>query len=173
MFTSGKTTTANTYTPAQTSLQKQALGTLSSDLSNPDAMFQPIESAGISSIDSSYKGVMDSMNRELASRGFTSSGTTGFNTEKILSQRAGDVGKFEGNLATTKLNQNNTLLTDALNAAFKASGSTSETQSPFLPTLLSGGLSALLGGLNKMGGSGGGGGGSAPSGSVWGDNMGG
>lgn len=147
MFTSGKTTQSNTYTPGQTGLQNQTLSTIGSDLSNPNAMFAPVEASGLSSIDESYKGVLDQMNRELASRGFTSSGTTGADTENILSQEAGAKGNFEGALAGQKIGETNTLLTDAMNAAFNPTGSTSTSQSSLLPSLLSGGLGLLTGGL--------------------------
>jgi len=159
LFTSGQTTNTNTYSPQQTAVQNQTLSTISNDLSNPNAQFAPIEAGGLSSIDQSYQGVLDQMNKQLASRGFTNSGTTGYNTEQVLSSEAGAKGNYESGLATSKLNEQNSLLSDAMNAAYKPSGSTSTTQSPLLPTLLGGGLSALLAGMNSGSGGPGGSGG--------------
>jgi len=148
----GSTTTPG-YTPQQTALQTQALGTISNGLSDPNAAFKPIEASGIDTINQGYSGTLDAMNRELASRGFTSSGTTGFNTEKVLSSRAGAIGNFEGNLASEKLGQQNTLLSDALGAAYKPA-STSTTGYSIAPGsttagAFSGGITSLMQALNQ------------------------
>lgn len=156
-------TTTPAYTPGQTSLQDQVLSFLSGGLTNPDAGWQPVEAAGIDTINKGYNGTLDAMNRTLASRGFTSSGKTGLNTEKLLSQRMGDVSSFEGNLAGQKMNRQTQLLSDAMNAAYKPSSTTTSgtTVAPGNTGAgaLSGGFASLMASLNQALAMGGGGGG--------------
>jgi hypothetical protein len=144
-------TTAPSYTPEQTELQNTALSTISAGLRDPNAGFAPIEASGIDTINQSYSGLIDAMNRQLASRGFTASGTTGFNTQKILSQRAGDIGSFEGRLAGDKISHQEKLLTEALGAAYKPAATTTTSVAPGNTGAgaLSGGLTALIQALNQ------------------------
>jgi hypothetical protein len=134
--------TTSTYSPEQTALQSTALSSLSSALTNPGS--SPLEAAGVDQINKGYSGMVDQMNRELASRGFTASGTTGTNMEQLGESRLGAIGSYEGSLQSN-------ILTDALSAAYKPTGSSSVSVAPGSTTAgaTSGGLAALLGSVNQ------------------------
>jgi hypothetical protein len=152
--TSTETSTSTpSYTPGQTGLQDQLLQTISGGLKDPSADFAPVEAAGISSINKAHDGILANLNRVLASRGFTSSGTTALNTGKLFADRAGAVGDFEGQLAAQKMARRSSLLSDALTAAYKPASTTTSTVGVAPGNTgtgaLSGGLTALLAQLNQ------------------------
>jgi hypothetical protein len=93
------------------------------------------------------------MNRYLAQRGFTKSGTAGLNLEKIESGRVGQIGNLESNLYSDNLS-------DALSYAFKPLGATSARTSVAPGNTgtgaLSGGFTALMQALNQAMAAGGG-----------------
>lgn len=142
---SNRTTTstaAPSYTPAQMNLQTDLGSTLDTALSNP--LGTPAGSQGIDAINKSTTGLGDSMNRYLASRGFTNSGTSGYNQQQIQSQRVGQIGNLSSSLYSSTLPQ-------ALNFAFENPTRTTTTVAPGNTGAgaLSGGVTSLIQALNQ------------------------
>lgn len=170
---SGTSQTTTDYSPQQSSAQTDILSQLMAALgggpggAGMTAAFAPVEASGIDTINKGYGGLVDNMTKQLASRGFTQSGTTGLNLEKIGAQRAGDIGTFEGNLAGQKVGQYDTLLSDAMKAAYTPAGSQTANSSKEGSSPGYTGIMGLLAGLAGKSGSGSsGGGGSTPD--LWG-----
>jgi hypothetical protein len=157
------TTNTQTFTPQQRQLQSGVISTIGQNLANPNAEFAPVEAAGLSAIDQSNTGLLDQMERELASRGFSNSGVSGANLEQILANEAGQKANFEGQLAGQKIGQQNQNIAQAMGAAFNPVGSTTVGPGSVAGGALGGGLAALMESVNQgiqadNGGNGGGGG---------------
>lgn len=126
--TSSSGSQANTYSPEQTALQtglsklfSSLLPGIASGTMTPDVT--AAKTGAADSINKTYSGLGDRMNRFFASRGFGQSGTAGKAALQTELGRAGAIGTNEANFAGIQLDQNNKLLTDALAAAYQTLGS--------------------------------------------------
>ena len=120
----------NTYTPGQSSLQDSLMSAFSkllpgvaSGAMSPNVTATQTQNAD--TINKSYAGVGDRMNRFLAARGFGQSGSTG---KAALQTELGRQGALAGNnsaAAGQQLNFDQALLGDSLLASFNKVGDTS------------------------------------------------
>jgi hypothetical protein len=125
---SGSSSTSTQYSPGQTALQDLLSGTFSSLIPSVASggmspNVQTTETAGADQINKSYSTMGDRLNRFLAARGFGKSGQVG---QAELQTETGRQSALAGNYASAaqmQLNQNNTLLSDALAAAYASMGS--------------------------------------------------
>ncbi|GEM_PF-6574825 len=122
--------TQNTYTPGQSSLQDslmQAFSTLlpgvASGAMSPNVT--NIQTANANQINQNYAGVGDQMNRYLAARGFGQSGSTGKAAVQTDLARQGALAQNASNASGQQLSFDQSLLSDALGAAFQQVGNTS------------------------------------------------
>jgi hypothetical protein len=107
--TSGSTSASATptFSPQLQQLMTNLLNYSSTSMSNPTAALKPVENAGLNSINQTYATAPATVAKNMASRGYGSSGTMGdamFNTGLA---RAGAVSNFEGGIATDAINQQN------------------------------------------------------------------
>jgi len=125
---SGNQTTAKTYSPGQGGLQESVMAFLRSMIPgiasggltpNVAAM----KTASADAINKESTGVGDRMNRFLAARGLGKSGQSGKVALETELGRESALAANESKFAGLQLDQNNTLLADALKAAFEAMGS--------------------------------------------------
>jgi hypothetical protein len=160
--TYGSTNTGSTrptYTPGQTGLQGQLNATLTKNLaSGPNVT--PYATAGTDAINKTYKGIGDRLMQSLASRGFGNSGAAGTAALQTELGRAGAIGDLQSQLNEQALQQQNTTIAQALQAAFQNPGSsysggttgssygTSVAPGSVAAGSLSGGLTSLLSQLN-------------------------
>ena len=128
-------TTANTYSPDQTTLQTTLAGGLGNLLSgvfsgstSPDVT--AMKTASADTINKNYSSLGDRINRFLAARGFGKSGTAGQNALQTELSRQGDLATNESNFAGLQLQQNAQSLLAALNFALTPMG-TSTNSSQF------------------------------------------
>jgi hypothetical protein len=122
--------TANTYSAGQSSLQDSlmsafsqllpgvASGSMSPNVTN-------METANANSINQNYQGVGDQMNRYLAARGFGQSGSTGKAAMQTELGRQGALAQNASSASGQQLSFDQSLLSDALGAAFQNTGNTS------------------------------------------------
>lgn len=68
-------------------------------LNDPMAGLQPIENAGIQSINSSYGNIPQAISKQMASRGYGSSGAMGDALYKTELGRLGSIGQLQGQMA--------------------------------------------------------------------------
>jgi hypothetical protein len=147
---------SNTYSAGQTSLQDMLsqmfsqffLPGLTSGAISPNV--QAMQTAGADQINKTSAGVGDRMQKFLAQRGFAKSGTSG----KVALQgelgRESALGANASAASALQLQQNNTMLSDALNLAFSKIGQTTTG------TANSSGWGTSTGYSTSLGGGGGG-----------------
>ena len=133
MFTSGTGSSANTYSPGQTALQGKVGTTLSSLLdgvstgtNSPNV--QAVGTQNANQINQSYAGVGNQMNKFLAARGFGKSGATGSAALQTDLSRQSALASNTSNTAGLQLQQNAGFLSDALAAAYQATGNSTANQ---------------------------------------------
>jgi len=102
---SGSTTA--TFSPQLQQMMNQLLAYSNSSMSNPQAMFAPIQNAGLQAINSTYAAVPGQVAQQMASRGYGSSGAAGDAMYNANLSRANAVSGFQGNLADQEINQQN------------------------------------------------------------------
>lgn len=145
-----------TFSPDLQALMNSLLSYSSSSMTNPSAMFKPIENAGLQSINQTYAAAPGQVAKQMASRGYGSSGAMGDAMYQTGLARAGAVSSFEGGLATDEINQQNfgaslgeQLLNTGKGTSTTSSGTTSanststQTSTPGLGDIL-GSLAQLL-----------------------------
>ncbi len=124
---------SSTFSPGQSETQgslgdyfRKLLASLSSGVLSPQVQAQTTGTAD--TINKSFAATGDSLNRQLAERGFGQSGQTGKATlQTELARQGAQAGNLEAG-ASNQLQQNNASLLDALNYAFTNLGtSTSAT----------------------------------------------
>jgi hypothetical protein len=106
----------------QQQLQDYLGETLMKRLANPSAGFEDIETSAVGGINRDSRGLQRQLDQSLAERGFSRSGTAGFNAAKLDSERVGRIGEFRGRLAGFKVDQGNQTIQQALAAAFRNPG---------------------------------------------------
>lgn len=132
--TSGSTTatgaTNNTYAPWQTGLQgtlgstlSGLLSSLSSGTESPNV--KAMQSQSDNAINQNYSAAGTNLNKSLAARGFGESGTTGTAALSTELGRQSALAGNQSNFAGLQLGQNQSFLSDALQAAFNSMGQTS------------------------------------------------
>ena len=131
---SGTTSTKQTYSPGQLSLQDLLTRTFSSMMPSvasggmsPNVQSMETQSADL--INKSYSGLGDRMSKFLAARGFGKSGQAGKVALDTELGRQGALAGNNANFAGQQLQQNNTLLSDALMEAFASMGTSGATTS--------------------------------------------
>ena len=82
-----------------------------------------MKTASADAINKTYTGIGDRMSKFLASRGFGQSGTAGKTQLQTELGRAGAIANNEASFSGLQLDQNNSFLSDMLNAAFQKMGS--------------------------------------------------
>jgi hypothetical protein len=102
---SGSTTA--TFSPQLQQMMNQLLSYSSNSMNNPQAMFAPIQNAGLQAINSSYAAVPGQVAAQMAARGYGSSGSAGQAMYNANLSRANAVSGFQGNLADQEINQEN------------------------------------------------------------------
>lgn len=165
--TSGTTnnTSSPTFNPAQTAVQGTTAGALQNFITNgPD--LTPAMTAGTNAINQSYKGIGDSLQQSLASRGFGNSGASGTAALQTGIAKGGAVGNLQAQLQAAAQQQQLQALSTATGFGFAAPGQTSsgsttgnqqmngtytQPSSPWA-SMLSGGIGGLMGGQQMSGG---------------------
>jgi hypothetical protein len=126
--TSSAGSTSNTYTAPQQSLQNQALGTISNNLTN-GINLTPLETSGANTINQQYNSIGQNLNQTLAARGFGQSGAVGEGALQTQLGRAGAIGSMTSNLQGYAIQQQQAQLQDALTGAFTPTGTTGSSTS--------------------------------------------
>ena len=103
LFGSTKTTnssTTPTLTAAGSDLFNQLSSFGSSVLNNPSAGLQPIQAAGEESINSAYGNIPQAISKQMASRGYGSSGSMGDTMYQTQLARLNSQSQFQGQIAS-------------------------------------------------------------------------
>jgi len=154
-------------TASGSALYNQLLNFGTGVMNNPSAGLQPVQAAGEEQIDSSYGNIPQTISKQMASRGYGSSGSMGNSMYQTQLARLGAQGQFQGtmaNLASQRQMQGGSLMEQLLGTQVGQSGTSTTTTSD--PGQLFGALGSLL----MMGNLGGGGSTSGPStlpGTTW------
>jgi hypothetical protein len=124
------TNTTPTYSPAQSSLQQTLLSAFQSILPNLTSggigpNVQAVQTQNAANINKSYSSLGDRMNKFLAARGFGQSGEVGKAALSTELARQGALASNNSDAAKMQLDQNNSWLKAALEAAFLNPGSSS------------------------------------------------
>ena len=147
-----------TFSPDLQALMKQLLSYSGSSMTDPTAAFAPVRNAGLQQINQAYAGVPGQVAKQMASRGYGSSGAAGDAMYRANLARAGSVSSFEGDLAQKAIEQQNfgsTLGMQLLNAgrgtSTTSSGTTAGTSSSSgTETTTKSGLGEILSNLAKL-----------------------
>ena len=157
--TSNTGTSTPTFSGLQQGLQSTAANALTSRI-NGNINTTPMATAGTEAINQTYKGIGDSLQQSLASRGFGNSGASGTAALQTEVGRAGAVGNLQNQLQSTALQQQQQAIQTAAGMAYASPGVSTSGTSAFgnsgsytnpgsmAAGTLSGGLTSLLGGAN-------------------------
>jgi|SRR5579872_6728004 len=155
LFGSTKTTNSST-TPTLTGqgqdLYQQLLNFGTNLTSSPSAGLQPIQAAGEEQINSSFGNIPAVISKQMASRGYGSSGSMGDTMYQTQLARLGALGQFQGNiagLASQRQMQGGSLMEQLLGTQVGSTGTSKTT------TMDPSGLFSALGTMLMMGGGGG------------------
>jgi hypothetical protein len=115
---------SSTFNPLQYAVQGTAGGALQNFITNgPD--LTPAMTAGTNAINTTYKGIGDSLQQSLASRGFGNSGASGTAALQTGIAKGGAVGNLQAQLQAAAQQQQLQALSTATGFGFAAPGQTS------------------------------------------------
>lgn len=96
-----------TFSPQMQELMDQLAQYSSSSMTNPMALFAPVQQAGLQAINESYASAPKTVAQQMASRGYGSSGSAGDAMYQANLARSGAVSGLQGTLSTDAINQMN------------------------------------------------------------------